>query len=378
VALIIINPSITEATSWIKMRTTGPARTIRLLTKGGSLPNRVSSRNEVSSKTETDPSSEASRLPPDGRGPAGSVVTSDSARSASSSQRNVSLFLKNAIVELISKSRNRSDIEGHSPETPFPFSTPFTCRLEEDSRRERKIAKPVSARFPRWKRILDLVCIFLTLPFWLPLTILVMLWIKVASPGPIFYRQERIGHGRNRFMMFKFRSMKVNVETQTHEYHLERLIQADGPMTKLDVSGDPRLIPGGLIFRATGLDELPQIFNVLRGEMSLVGPRPCTRHEFARYQTWQQERVDAPPGLTGYWQVNGKNKTTFSEMVAMDIFYANNMSIWLDLRILLKTIPAIASQIIEARSLRGREGGKTTFRATAPIADNFAGPAAKV
>ena len=368
------------------MRTTGPARTIRLLTKGGSLPNRVSSRNEVSSKAQTDPLSEATRLPPDGREPAGPVVTSDSAGNASSSHSNVSLFLKNAIVELISKSRNRSGIEGDSPEAPFPFSTgtrngnhpPFTCRPEEDSRRERKIAEPGSTRFPRWKRILDLVCIFLTLPFWLPLTILAMLWIKVASPGPIFYRQERIGYRRNRFMMFKFRSMKVNVETQMHEYHLERLIQADGPMTKLDVSGDPRLIPGGLIFRAAGLDELPQIFNVLRGEMSLVGPRPCTRHEFARYQTWQQERVDAPPGLTGYWQVNGKNKTTFSEMVAMDIFYANNMSIWLDVKILLKTIPAIASQIIEARSLRGRERGKTTFRATAPIADNVAGPAAKV
>ena len=253
-----------------------------------------------------------------------------------------------------------------------------TCHGEEATGSQSKIAEPDSAKFPRWKRILDLACIFLTLPFWLPLTILAMLWIKVASPGPIFYRQERIGHRKNSFMMFKFRSMKVNVETRTHEYHLERLIQADGPMTKLDASGDPRLIPGGLIFRAAGLDELPQIFNVLRGEMSLVGPRPCTRHEFARYQPWQQERVDAPPGLTGYWQVNGKNKTTFSEMVAMDIFYANNMSVWLDLRILLRTIPAIASQIIEARSPLGRAGARTTIRVTAPITDNFAGPATKV
>ncbi|MEP6686024.1 MAG: sugar transferase, partial [Verrucomicrobiota bacterium] len=246
-------------------------------------------------------------------------------------------------MELLSKSKASDGLENQMLDSTRPFSSRikhidpplFVC--ERETLRPGEAPAMPGTPFPRWKRILDLVCIFLGLPFWLPLTILAMLWIKIVSPGPIFYRQERIGYRRNSFMMFKFRSMKVNVETQTHEYHLERLIQADGPMTKLDASGDPRLIPGGRIFRATGLDELPQIFNVLRGEMSLVGPRPCTRHEFARYQTWQLERVDAPPGLTGYWQVNGKNKTTFSEMVAMDIFYKKNMSVWLDLGILLKT-----------------------------------------
>ena len=118
-------------------------------------------------------------------------------------------------------------------------------------------------------------------------------------------------------------------------------------MTKLDAAGDPRLIAGGRFLRASGLDELPQIFNVLRGEMSLVGPRPCLPHEFERYGAWQQERVNAPPGLTGFWQVNGKNKTTFNEMVAMDIFYARKMSLGLDLRIILKTIPALIEQTLE-------------------------------
>ena len=94
-------------------------------------------------------------------------------------------------------------------------------------------------------------------------------------------------------------------------------------MTKLD-AGDPRIIPWGRFLRATGLDELPQIFNVLRGEMSLVGPRPCTRVEFERYEDWQRERVGTHPGLTGYWQVNGKNKTTFQQMIEMDLFYAKN------------------------------------------------------
>lgn len=207
-----------------------------------------------------------------------------------------------------------------------------------------------STQIPRWKRILDLTCVLLSLPCWLVLMVLVTLWIKFVSPGPIFYRQERIGYRRKRFMVLKFRSMKVNAETLTHEQHLERLMQTDCPMTKLDATGDPRVIPFGRLLRATGLDELPQIFNILRGEMSLVGPRPCTPHEFQRYKTRHQERVSAPPGLTGYWQVHGKNKATFSEMIEMDIFYSENMSVRLDLEIMLKTVPAILVQILESRT----------------------------
>jgi lipopolysaccharide/colanic/teichoic acid biosynthesis glycosyltransferase len=120
-------------------------------------------------------------------------------------------------------------------------------------------------------------------------------------------------------------------------------------MTKLDASGDRRIIIGGRILRAMGLDELPQIFNVLRREMSLVGPRPCTVNEFQCYKSWQQERLDALPGLTGYWQVNGKNKTTFSEMIDLDIYYARNVSLLLDLSILVKTVPAILGQVLESR-----------------------------
>ena len=146
-------------------------------------------------------------------------------------------------------------------------------------------------------------------------------------------------------MILKFRTMKINVETQIHEGYFERLMQTDCPMTKLDCH-DVRLIRGARILRALGLDELPQLFNVIRGEMSLVGPRPCTPHEFERYQPAQKERVNAPPGLTGYWQVNGKNKTTFSEMIAMDLLYAEKMSIWMDLAIMLRTPPAIAAQVV--------------------------------
>jgi lipopolysaccharide/colanic/teichoic acid biosynthesis glycosyltransferase len=118
-------------------------------------------------------------------------------------------------------------------------------------------------------------------------------------------------------------------------------------MTKLDVA-DPRIVRGGRLLRALGVDELPQLFNVLSGEMSLVGPRPCTPREFQAYQPWQRARVQALPGLTGYWQVNGKNKTTFTEMIHLDLFYARAMSLGMDTAILLRTPPALLGQFLEA------------------------------
>src|SRR5262249_24200106 len=201
-----------------------------------------------------------------------------------------------------------------------------------------------------WKRVLDVTCIVLSMPFWLPLVILLAIWVKIVSPGPIFFRQERVGYRGSVFLLFKFRTMKVNVETQSHEKHLEQLMQGNAPMTKLDVAGDPRIIAGGRILRALGLDELPQLFNVLRGEMSLVGPRPCTPREFQRYKGWQRTRVSALPGLTGYWQVNGKNRTTFTDMVEMDIWYTKNLSPLLDLAIMFKTVPAITVQLLEGHT----------------------------
>jgi lipopolysaccharide/colanic/teichoic acid biosynthesis glycosyltransferase len=227
-----------------------------------------------------------------------------------------------------------------------------------------EIAAVAPGEIPGWKRILDVTCILISLPFWLPVVIVVALWIKIVSPGPIFFRQERVGYRGKRFMILKFRTMKVNVETQSHERHLEQLMKADCPMIKLDASGDPRIIRGGRILRALALDELPQLLNVLRGEMSLVGPRPCTPHEFKHYVGWQQERVNAPPGLTGYWQVNGKNKTTFSEMIRMDIFYAKNMSLLLDLAIILRTLPAVMAQ-----ALGGRLGNRTRRVAVNSVPD---------
>lgn len=148
--------------------------------------------------------------------------------------------------------------------------------------------------------------------------------------------------------------MKVNTDTQTHERYFEELIRTNCVMTKLDTRGDPRLARFGRILRATGLDELPQIFNVLSGDMSLVGPRPCLPNEFANYESWQRQRVNGLPGLTGFWQVHGKNKTTFNEMIRMDVFYLNNMSLLLDLKIMLKTGATIAREVLESQRARRR------------------------
>jgi lipopolysaccharide/colanic/teichoic acid biosynthesis glycosyltransferase len=184
--------------------------------------------------------------------------------------------------------------------------------------------------------------------------LILMLVTRVSSPGPVFYRQRRVGLGGRHFLIWKFRTMKVSAETQTHERYFEELMRSNCVMTKLDSNGDPRLAPFGRILRASGLDELPQIFNVLSGDMSLVGPRPCLPNEFANYQPWQRKRVTALPGLTGLWQVSGKNKTTFNDMIRMDLAYANNMSLFLDIKIMFKTAGAIAQQIIELRQVSRR------------------------
>ena len=204
-----------------------------------------------------------------------------------------------------------------------------------------------SGEVPGWKRFLDLSCILISLPLWLPIMVLASLAIMVVSPGPILFRQERIGYRGRRFSCLKFRTMLVGADTAVHKSHLHSLMNSRAPMKKLDVAGDPRLIPLGALLRSTGLDELPQIINVLRGDMSLVGPRPCVPYEYEAYRPWQKERIKGLPGLTGLWQVSGKNKTTFDEMIHLDISYLRSKSIWLDLGIMLKTAPALLQQVKE-------------------------------
>ena len=153
-------------------------------------------------------------------------------------------------------------------------------------------------------------------------------------------------------MCFKFRTMHVGSDSRTHQQHCDQLIRSNAPMVKMDARGDSRLIPGGRLIRASGLDELPQIINVFRGEMSLVGPRPCTPYEFEQYLPWQRARFNVMPGLTGLWQVSGKNQTTFEEMICLDLDYAERKSFLLDLRIMVRTVPTLLLQLRGAGSGR--------------------------
>ena len=131
-----------------------------------------------------------------------------------------------------------------------------------------------------WKRTLDVLLILLALPFLIPLVLFIVLLIRSGSRGPVLFMQKRVGYRGRRFRCFKFRTMFVDADTTTHQGHLHQLMNSNTPMMKMDSQGDPRIIPFGLLLRASGLDELPQLINVLRGEMSLVGPRPCLPYEY--------------------------------------------------------------------------------------------------
>lgn len=212
-------------------------------------------------------------------------------------------------------------------------------------------------QLPLWKDILDVFLALIALIVLSPLLILISVYIKIADPGPVFFRQERVGFRGKKFECWKFRTMKVNNDAAAHEAYLKSLINGgDQAMVKLDAKKDPRIIPYGWILRQSGLDELPQLINVLRGDMSLVGPRPCLPYEASEYDQWHAERFDTVPGLTGLWQVSGKNRTTFKEMMRFDIRYSRRMSFWMEMQILFKTFPAIAQQI---RDHRAKARGKS-------------------
>jgi lipopolysaccharide/colanic/teichoic acid biosynthesis glycosyltransferase len=220
---------------------------------------------------------------------------------------------------------------------------------------------------PRWKRVIDLTCCLVALPVLGLLTLATTVVMKFLSPGPVFFRQERVGYRGRRFKLYKFRTMKVGSDTKIHQAHFDHLVHFNIPMVKMDAKGDSRLVPGGWLLRSSGLDELPQIINVLRGEMSLVGPRPCIPYEYEQFTPAQRQRVSAVPGLTGLWQVSGKNRTTFDEMIRLDIHYAKHGSLWLDLKIMLLTPFAMLLQIYDTR--KGRMTLVQTARAetTAPM-----------
>lgn len=189
------------------------------------------------------------------------------------------------------------------------------------------------------KRALDIVGAAMGLTLGGPFLALIALAIRLDSPGPAIFRQTRVGAGGKHFEIYKFRSMRKGAEEELEQLH--DLNEVDGPMFK--IRDDPRLTRVGRFLRRTSLDELPQLWNVLRGEMSLVGPRPPTPNEVEGYQEWHRRRLDGRPGMTGLWQVSGRSHLSFDETVLLDIYYIENWALWLDLKILLRTIPTVLS-----------------------------------
>ena len=224
----------------------------------------------------------------------------------------------------------------------------------------------VARAIPAWKRAIDLAGCLVALPLLVLCTLVMTIVTKLVSPGPVLFRQERVGFKGRRFKIYKFRSMHVHADPVGHQHYFKELVGSNAPMAKLDSRGDSRLLPGAWLLRATGLDELPQIINVLRGEMSLVGPRPCLPTEAELFQPWQRERFDTLPGLTGLWQVSGKNRTTFSEMMHLDIRYARSKAFWMDLRIIGLTLPAVLVQVYDTRI--GRRSIAVGAHTVAPFA----------
>jgi exopolysaccharide biosynthesis polyprenyl glycosylphosphotransferase len=161
--------------------------------------------------------------------------------------------------------------------------------------------------------------------------------IRVGSPGPVLFRQSRVGKGGRVFTCYKFRSMYEDAEKRLEE--LRHLNEASGPLFKM--RDDPRITPAGKLLRRSSLDELPQLFNILRGDMSWVGPRPPMPREVAEYDDWHHKRLDVTPGLTGLWQVSGRSNLSFDEMVKLDLYYADSWSLALDLTIILRTVPVL-------------------------------------
>lgn len=200
-----------------------------------------------------------------------------------------------------------------------------------------KVVQLLARPLPLTKRVSDIVVSSLGLVLASPVLLAAAIAVKFTSRGPIFFRQRRAGLGGRSFVMFKFRSMYVDAEKRKES--LRHLNEQDGPAFK--IRNDPRVTSVGRFLRATSIDELPQLFNVLKGEMSLVGPRPPTFDEVGQYHAWQRRRLEVTPGLTCIWQVRGRSRVSFDEWMRMDIQYIERFTYFLDLKLILETIPAV-------------------------------------
>lgn len=216
------------------------------------------------------------------------------------------------------------DVSDSPGESFYEGTAPFTDLTLPEGSRYSQIAK----------RVLDVSVALFFLLLTAPVLALVALAVAIDSPGPVLFRQVRSGRNGIPFTFLKFRSMVADAESRRHE--IEAFNEADGPIFK--IRNDPRITRVGRLLRRTSLDELPQLWNVLRGEMSLVGPRPPLPSEVIRYEPWQRRRLLVTPGITGLWQVSGRSNVSFTEMVLLDLQYIQRWSLWLDIQILIRTV----------------------------------------
>jgi exopolysaccharide biosynthesis polyprenyl glycosylphosphotransferase len=212
------------------------------------------------------------------------------------------------------------------------------ARPDEEPAEEFVIREPIAYRIA--KRVFDLLVALAALVLLVPIIPLIAVMIKLDTPGPVFFRQQRVGRRGRSFAFYKFRSMFVDADERKKE--VEALNEQDGPVFK--VRSDPRVTDVGRFLRRSSLDEIPQIFNVVKGEMSIVGPRPPLPSEVLRYQPWHRRRLEVTPGITCLWQISGRSHLSFNEWMRLDMEYLKQRSFRADLIILVKTIPAVIAR----------------------------------
>lgn len=213
----------------------------------------------------------------------------------------------------------------------------------------RLFREPLSDAERFLKRISDIAISITAIVIFSPILIAAAIWIKLDSRGRVFFRQERVGMDGRIFLCYKFRTMKADADEDVHRAAYEKNISGDETANIGDgdrpvygkVKDDPRVTKAGRFLRRSSIDELPQLFNVLLGDMSIVGPRPPIPYEVEAYESWHRKRLDMKPGMTGLWQVSGRNRLSFEEMVKIDLFYIENWSLWFDVKIILLTMPAV-------------------------------------
>ena len=245
--------------------------------------------------------------------------------------------LADDISHLLSNELRRPNCEVYE----YPSDAPDDERDIHSDRKVRPMHELLVEPLPVWKRALDVVGAGTALVMAAPLMLMVLLLIKFQSPGPAFYQQERIGRHRRRFKVWKFRTMVCNADRILNDYLAKCPEMREEWNREHKLKDDPRITPIGRWLRKTSVDELPQLWNVLCGEMSLVGPRPIVSAEIAKYETKFAPYCSVLPGITGLWQISGRNDTTYAERVELDSVYARKWSLWLDLTILVKTVRVV-------------------------------------